>query len=524
MSIPSRIILSGFMGTGKSTVGKLLAKKLGYDFVDTDGLVELLSQKPIPRIFAEEGEEMFRRWESMAIDQALSQESTVIAVGGGAVCFRDNLDKLRKNGQVVLLKAQIATLLKRLAKDSSRPLLEGAEKEVQLRELMAKRAPAYEKISLQISTDRQSPASVVDEILKILPLESRALRVELGERSYPLYFQKDGVKSLDLLLHRHCPSERVILITNTLVNRLHGKKISQVLKKNHELKTIVLPDGEHHKTLKTVASIYAKLVDFKVDRKTPLVALGGGVIGDLVGFAAASFLRGVPFVQIPTTLLAQVDSSIGGKTGVDLPQGKNLVGAFYQPRFVLIDEAFLTTLKRRELICGMAEVIKYAAIFDAKLFRGLEEHMPAILKGKGSGLEAVVRRCCELKAWVVERDEKETLGIRAKLNFGHTLGHAIESLTRYKKYTHGEAIAMGMVYAARLSVKRAGLPEGDVERLTALIASAGLPTEMPVFPRAAYRKALMQDKKRVSSRMHFVYLNKIGKSLVIPTPMDEILV
>ncbi|MCE9625512.1 MAG: 3-dehydroquinate synthase, partial [Deltaproteobacteria bacterium] len=192
-------------------------------------------------------------------------------------------------------------------------------------------------------------------------------------------------------------------------------------------------------------------------------------------------------------------------------------------RFVFIDESYLKTLKPRELICGLAEVIKYAAIFDAKLFRTLEEKMDEIVRGRGDGLEAIVRRCCELKAHVVERDEKETLGLRAKLNFGHTLGHAVESLTHYKKYTHGEAIAMGMVYAARQSVARAGFPAKDVERLKALIERAGLPTEMPAFPKAAYRKALMQDKKRVSSQLHFVYLNKIGKSDVIPTPFDEVI-
>jgi 3-dehydroquinate synthase len=312
------------------------------------------------------------------------------------------------------------------------------------------------------------------------------------------------------------------LITNQVVNRLYGKAVAKAMKGKVELKTIVLPDGERTKNLKTVASVYAQLVKYKVDRKTPLLALGGGVIGDLVGFAAASFLRGVPFIQIPTTLLAQVDSSIGGKTGVDLPEGKNLVGAFYQPRFVLIDESYLSTLKHREFICGLAEVIKYAAIFDAKLFRTLEAQMSQIVTGKGAGLEAIVRRCCELKAWVVERDERETLGLRAKLNFGHTLGHAIESLTQYRKYTHGEAVAMGMAYAARLSVQRAGLPPKDAERLTALIRAAGLPVEWPRFSATAYRKALMQDKKRVSSQLHFVYLTKIGKSVVTPTPLDAV--
>ncbi|HKY62255.1 MAG TPA: 3-dehydroquinate synthase [bacterium] len=520
--LPPRIVLAGFMGSGKTSVGQTLAKRLNYAFVDTDTVVEGLSGKSIPRIFAEEGEEMFRRWESMAIDKALAEPMAVIAVGGGAVCFRDNLDKLEKNSQLVLLKAQISTLLKRLEGDSSRPLLEG-DREAKLRELWNQRAPFYAKIGLQIPTDGFSPKQVAEEILKVLPLEAASLRVELGERSYPLYFQKDGLSYLNLLLQRHCPAEKVVLVTNEVVNRLYGKAAIRELKRSHEVKLLVLPDGERHKNLKTVAQVYAKLVEFKVDRRTPILAMGGGVIGDLVGFAAASFLRGVPFVQIPTTLLAQVDSSIGGKTGVDLPEGKNLVGAFYQPRFVLIDEKFLQTLKPRELLCGMAEVIKYAAIFDAKLFRTLEKDMAALLKGKGAGLEAVVRRCCELKAWVVERDERETLGLRAKLNFGHTLGHAIESLTHYKKFTHGEAIAMGMVFAGRLSMEKAGLPVRDFQRLKALIEAAGLPAEMPKFPPAAYRKALIQDKKRVSSKLHFVYLNKIGKSAVIPTPLEEVL-
>ena len=520
--LPPRIVLAGFMGSGKTSVGQTLAKRLKYSFVDTDNLVEGLSGKTITRIFAEEGEEMFRRWESMAIDKALAEPKAVIAVGGGAVCFRDNLDKLKKNSRLVLLKAQIPTLLKRLEGDASRPLLEG-DREAKLRELWAKRSPFYDKIALQIPTDGINPKAVAEEILKVLPLEAAALRVELGEHSYPLYFQKDGLNYLNLLLQRHCPAEKLVLVTNEVVNRLYGKAAIRELKRAHEVKLLVLPDGERHKNPKTVAKVYATLVEFKVDRKTPILAMGGGVIGDLVGFAAASFLRGVPFVQIPTTLLAQVDSSIGGKTGVDLPEGKNLVGAFYQPRFVLIDEKFLHTLKPRELLCGLSEVIKYAAIFDAKLFRTLEKAMPALVKGKGAGLEAIVRRCCELKGWVVERDERETLGLRAKLNFGHTLGHAIESLTHYKKYTHGEAIAMGMVFAGGLSVKRAGLPARDFARLKDLIEAAGLPLEMPKFSLAAYRKALIQDKKRVSSKLHFVYLNKIGKSAVIPTPLDEIL-
>jgi shikimate kinase / 3-dehydroquinate synthase len=523
MTLPSKIILTGFMGTGKTAVGQQLASDLAYPFIDTDALVESSSGKSIERIFAEDGEDIFRRWESQAIDEALKSSQAVISVGGGAICLRQNFDKLRKKGCLILLKAQVPTILKRLVREDHRPLLKGEKNEERVRALLAKRATAYERVPLQISTDGKTPAQIAREIRDLLPLETGALRVKLGERSYPLYFQKGALDKIPLLLQRHHTSSRAVLVTDKTVDRLYGKKLLKILKKNLQVDSVVLPAGEKYKTLKTVAFLYSELLRCKVDRKTPLIALGGGVMGDIVGFAAATYLRGIPFVQIPTTLLAQVDSSIGGKTGVDLPQGKNLVGAFYQPKFVLIDENFLSTLSPREFVCGLAEVIKYAAIFDGKLFRHLEEEIEEFIESRGYGLEPIIRRCCELKAWVVEKDERETLGIRSKLNFGHTLGHAIESLTAYKKFTHGEAIAIGMAYAAEKSVERGLLARSQAERLKKLLARAGLPFTLPPFKKAEYRKVLIQDKKRVSSEIHFVYLSKIGKSLVIPTPVEEII-
>ncbi|HCU24877.1 MAG TPA: 3-dehydroquinate synthase [Deltaproteobacteria bacterium] len=517
------IILTGFMGTGKSSVGKVLAARLQLPFIDTDEIVEALSQKSIAKIFAEEGEAEFRRRESRAIAQALKKPQAVIAVGGGAPCFRNNLEKIGKGGVPILLTARISTILQRLSADRSRPLLQEADKEEKIRALLAQRAPHYHRISWQLPTDGRTPEQIAEEILRLLPLEQSALRLNLGERSYPLYFQREGLGALPGLIRRHCPSERLIVVTNQVVARLYGKTLRRHLQAAFDLRLLILPDGEQTKNLKSAAKIYEKLVAWKADRKTPLLAFGGGVIGDLAGFAAATYLRGIPFVQIPTTLLAQVDSSIGGKTGVDLPAGKNLVGAFYQPRFVLIDESFLKTLSRRQLTCGMAEVIKYAAIFDAKLFRRLEDSMEGLLERPEAGIEPIIRRCCELKAWVVERDEKETLGLRAKLNFGHTVGHAVEALTRYKKFTHGEAIAMGMVFAARFSEGKTGFSSRELDRLQSLIARAGLPTELPKFPIFQYRRALIQDKKRVSSQIHFVYLNKIGKSAVLPTSLNQVL-
>ncbi len=510
------------MGTGKTTVGKALAERLGYSFVDTDDVVEAATGKSIEKIFSEEGEEAFREMEARAIDQVLLKDRAVVAVGGGAVCRPHNLQKLEKNGQVVLLQASEKIILERLAGESQRPLLRNGSKVDRIRDLMVERAPYYEQIPLKVLTDGKAIEKISEEIQEMLSVAANSLNIHLGKDSYPVYFQKGAAKSFPALMKRHGFSEKAVLISNGTIFPLHGRRFLKELKKDFSVSTVILPDGESYKNLRTLAMLYRNLIKFKVDRRTPLIALGGGVIGDLVGFAAASFLRGVPFVQIPSTLLAQVDSSIGGKTGIDLPEGKNLVGAFYQPKFVLIDEELLFTLSPRQLRCGLAEVIKYAAAFDLKMFRNLEEEMPRILAERGKGMEIIVRRCCELKAAVVEKDERDTLGIRAKLNFGHTLGHAVEALTRYRKYTHGEAIAMGMAFAAKLSVKKTGFSLQESQKLLNLLKTAGLPTALPAFSRKAYREALVQDKKRVSSKLHFVYLNKLGKAEVIPTELEEI--
>lgn len=518
------IILTGFMGTGKSAVGSALAARLGRAFLDTDALIEAEAGKSIPEIFADEGEAAFRKLESEAIDRALREASAVIAVGGGAVCFPANFRKLDRGGRLVLLTADAATILARTARETHRPLLAGADKGEKVRALLRAREKDYGRIPMKVKTDGKSVAAVSSEIAARLGLEGDALNVRLGARTYPIYFrEKNADRILPELLKTHVPATRAVLVSNPTVFRLHGARFLKALKKEVRVEKILIPDGERHKNFKTLAKLYDQLARLGIDRKTPVIALGGGVIGDVVGFAAASYLRGVPFVQIPTTLLAQVDSSIGGKTGIDLAQGKNLVGAFYQPKFVLIEEAFLQTLPARELRCGLSEVIKYAAIFDAELFRRLESAVPEALRRSGAGLMPIVRKCCEWKAWVVEKDELDTLDLRAKLNFGHTLGHAVETLTHYRKFTHGEAVAMGMVFAAEKSRAETGLKDRDVARLRALLETAGLPVALPKFPKVAYRKALSLDKKRVSSFIHFVYLKKIGSAVVKPTPLAEII-
>ncbi len=522
MTLPKKIILAGFMGTGKTEVGRALAKKLQYAFQDTDEWVKGRTRKSIPNIFSEDGEKIFRNWESKAIEVALQTDRTVIAVGGGAVCSRENLRRLKKAGTLILLTARVPTILKRLSNYRDRPLLQGPDREGRIQTLLEDRAKFYEKISWKISTDDLTVNQITQHILRVLPLQAQALRVRLGKRGYPIYFQREGRKLLHDLLLKNCPASQVVLVTNTTLDKPYGRPLQKLLSAHLKVHKVVIPDGEKYKTLNTVQLLYQNWLRAKVDRNTPVIALGGGVIGDVVGFAAASFLRGIPYVQVPTTLLAQVDSSVGGKTGVDLAQGKNLVGAFYQPKFVLIDESFLQTLGRRQLICGMAEVIKYAAVFESILFRELENSMEALLSNGGRGMEAIIRRCCEWKGWVVERDEFETKGLRSLLNFGHTLGHAIETLTRYRKFTHGEAIAMGMAFAAERSMKVAGLPPPQARRMVGLLQKAGLPTALPAFSRSEYLQALARDKKRVSGDINFVYLKRIGRGVVKKTPMESL--
>jgi 3-dehydroquinate synthase len=275
---------------------------------------------------------------------------------------------------------------------------------------------------------------------------------------------------------------------------------------------ITVQAGEKAKSLKVVQSCYDRLAEFRLERKSFIIALGGGVVGDLAGFLAATYMRGVPFAQVPTTLLAQVDSSVGGKVGVNLKAGKNLVGAFYQPGFVLCDLDTLETLPARELHAGLAEVIKYGIIYDAGLFARLEADMPKLLKRDAPALADVVARCCEIKAEVVGQDETES-GQRAILNFGHTIGHAIEATAGYGKFLHGEAVAIGSVAAARLSQRVLGLPEDDVRRIATLFQQASLPTsiKLSTSQRAKVLRAMTLDKKAVAGEVKFVLARRIGQ-------------
>lgn len=339
------------------------------------------------------------------------------------------------------------------------------------------------------------------------------VNVELGERAYSVYVGAGCLGDLGTRLAETRCGKRVAVVTNsTIANIYLGDAVASLAAAHFDPAIIQIPDGEEHKNLAWLAFVYDRLIDAGIDRGGAVIALGGGVVGDLTGFAAATYLRGVACVQVPTTLLAQIDASIGGKTGINHAAGKNLLGAFKQPRFVLADVECLRTLPRREYVAGLAEVIKTGAILDAELFALLEHELPALLRQERDRMVQVVRRCCQLKALVVAEDETEG-DYRAILNFGHTLGHAIESLTEYTTFLHGEAVAIGMIAAVRVSHRLGFCDAETVARLTRLVERCGLPTEIPSdLRREALALAMRTDKKAVGGTIKFVCLEAIGRT------------
>lgn len=347
----------------------------------------------------------------------------------------------------------------------------------------------------------------------VILLAVRTVRVPLGNRSYDIKISPGLIGKLGAECARLKLGHRCAIITDTNVGREYAKPAyNSLLRAGFEPSLVIVPAGETAKSLKSVQSCYDRLASHRLERKSFIVALGGGVVGDLAGFVAATYLRGIPFVQVPTTLLAHVDSSVGGKVGVNLKAGKNLVGAFYQPKLVLCDLDALATLPTREFRAGLAEIIKYGIIYDDALFARLERDLPKLLRRESKPLGEIIARCCEIKAEVVSQDETEG-GLRAILNFGHTIGHGLEAISSYGKYLHGEAISIGQVAAAKLSEQLTGLPFGDSSRIAALFKRAGLPTDVKLTAsqRPKLTAAMKLDKKVSDGEVNFVLARRIGK-------------
>jgi 3-dehydroquinate synthase len=344
------------------------------------------------------------------------------------------------------------------------------------------------------------------------------LRVELGDRGYPIYISS-GSLTQDEIYARHIKSKQILVVTNETIAPLYLHKVLDKLQ-GYTTANVILPDGEQHKSLAVLNQIFDALLQNKFGRNATLIALGGGVIGDMGGFAAACYQRGIPFIQIPTTLLAQVDSSVGGKTGVNHPLGKNMIGAFYQPQCVIADTDVLDTLDDRQLSAGLAEVIKYGLIRDAEFFGWLEDNMDALLARDKDALAFAIERSCSNKAAVVAEDEIES-GVRATLNLGHTFGHAIETGMGYGEYLHGEAVAIGTCQAADLSLRKGWLSDIDMERIQTLFKKAGLPVTPPkALEPERFLQLMSVDKKNVDGEIRFILLKAIGLA-TLPTGVDE---
>lgn len=515
------IVLTGFMGSGKTSVGKLIAEKTGRAFVDTDDLIEQRAGKSIPRIFEEEGETAFRDLETEAVQHAAQTHARVIATGGGAVMRPQNREALRKTGEIVFLDAPIEVIFQRIQNDGSRPLLEAENPLMKARALLEKRRPVYLQADMTVDTQRLTIEQTADKIVQALQKRlrgaTRKIEVNLGERSYAIHIGRGTLSRLPELLEFAPKGAKIAVCANAQIQRLYGAALADSLNAaGYDAWTANLPDGEQHKTLQAAADLYDQFVENRMGRDSFVAALGGGVAGDIAGFAAATYMRGVPLIQIPTSLIAQVDSSVGGKTAVDHPKGKNLIGAFHQPKLVLIDVETLKTLPAREFAAGIAEVIRYGVIASEDLYRTLETRMTDILRRDALLMTEIAAECCAIKARIVEQDERES-GLRATLNYGHTFGHALETVTGYKRFLHGEAVGVGMVCAAEMSAARGFVGREFCDRRRALLRSAGLPSKMPsdVDPTAMV-DAMKMDKKAVVSaqgvQLRFIISRKIGSA------------
>jgi 3-dehydroquinate synthase len=339
----------------------------------------------------------------------------------------------------------------------------------------------------------------------------KTLTVNLGDRSYPIYI---GVELLQdpALIQKHIQTKAVCIVSNNTVSKLYLTQLKKSLN-DYRVIEVILEDGEQFKNADSLNRIYTTLLDNKFNRDSTIIALGGGVVGDIAGFAAASFMRGIPFLQIPTTLLSQVDSSVGGKTGINHPLGKNMIGAFYQPQAVIIDMHVLQTLDKREISAGLAEIIKYGLIWDQDFFDHLENHIEDLKNLNVMQLEQAIYRSCEIKAEVVSQDERES-GLRAILNLGHTFGHAIENCLGYGEWLHGEAVGCGMVMAAQMSLAHGWIYDTDFDRIRKLIQAADLPIEKPQIPLHDFLAAMSLDKKNKNQDIYLVLQQGIGKAIV----------
>ncbi|MDD5093999.1 MAG: 3-dehydroquinate synthase [Dehalococcoidia bacterium] len=531
------IFLTGFSYTGKTQVSQLVAKRLGWKLVDTDDEIVRLAGKPIPEIFAQDGEEHFRKLERQALANVCRRKSTVVATGGGIIMAPENRQMMRGSGAIICLEAQPETIHRRLLIDSAnskdkvvRPLLASPDPLARIISLKQSRQNAYVDSDWTVHTDHLTEEEVATEVIRgwnyickgaaskgaasSAPTEETAAVVTTATESYPIFVGWGILDTLGQRMKDAGLSGSAYVISEDHVFPLYGERAEASLRAaGFTVASFVVPFGEKSKSIEIAKKIYDFLVERRAERGHAIVALGGGVIGDLAGFVAATFLRGMPLVQVPTSLMAMVDSSIGGKTAINHPQGKNLIGAFHQPRLVLSDVEALSTLPERELISGWAEVIKHGLIRDAEFFEFLEKNQKELTRLDRKATTEAIKKSAAIKAAVVSEDEKES-GIRTLLNYGHTIAHGLETASGYGQLLHGEAVAIGIMGAARIAEQVGLLGRDAVERQNNLFRGFGLPVVSPDVDPQAVLKAIELDKKVQKKSVRWVLLEEIGRAIV----------
>jgi shikimate kinase / 3-dehydroquinate synthase len=505
----TKIILTGIMGTGKTTVGKLLANHLNYSFIDTDELIESKYGRSIADIFSEYGEEAFREMERKVVREIGDLEAVVISTGGRLMLDPENVNVLSRNSRVFCLVATPDEIITRVSKDVShvRPLLSVPNPKERIVELLQDRNEKYRRFP-QISTDEKEPMDIASGLVEFLNTNPKSIVVGNPQKSYEYIV---GAGLLPFIRQLTGIEGEIVVITDDVVKALYGPSCASLGP------IIDIPSGRQYKSFATVQHVYDRLLDHGFDRTGTIVSLGGSVVGDIAGYVAATYMRGVDLIQCPTSLMSMVDTSVGGKTSIDLPQGKNIIGVYKQPVKILADVATLQTLPQLDFASGMAEVIKHGLVVESDLLDQIEQghwvknwdRSPSYI----GELQRLVAQAIQVKINIVQADPFEQ-GLRSVLNLGHTFAYAIEHESN-NAYRHGEAVSMGLVAAANLSA-RLGYCDASVQtRLEAILKRVNLPTYIPAHLEAnALLKAMQRDKKKQAGHLRFVLISRVGHAFV----------
>ncbi len=514
------ISLTGLMGSGKSSVGRTLARLLKRQFIDTDYVIEKEEGKSITEIFAKDGEDYFREVEKRVIKEALNNKGAIVSLGGGAIVNDESREYIKSHSKLITLVASPEDLIDRVKRRNTRPLLQDVDQAAKLKQLWKERKKAYLDSHLQIDTAQKEIDEIAEEIIETLGIKkvtNHCITVKLDREpnKYNIRFKKLSQLNLSALNL----GKKILIVSQEPIAEHYLNKVKDILKAQFNVSTLKIENGEEAKNFFTYQVIIQKCLDNKLERNDTILALGGGVVGDISGFAASTYMRGINLIQIPTTLLAMIDSSVGGKTAINVSEGKNLIGTFYQPTKVVIDVGLLKTLPDKEFKSGIGELIKYALLgskWDILLGESfmsfIARNSEKFLKKDRQILQDTIEHCVKIKANIVAQDETEK-GLRAHLNLGHTFGHALEELTEYKRYSHGEAVAIGTMCACLLAEKLKQIKKSDLERVKRLMNDYKLDYALPKdIDIGKMIEAFSRDKKVQDGKVRFVLpCRKLGR-------------